>query len=290
MTRSILLLPLLMLLSVVVMFLRDDVFPAADAFLSPPSCQSRTTTSHHHLLHHVIPATTLPNSKTVHRRQRRQNTSLGIQKRSLSDEFGGDLDTEDALVILAPAILTILAFEFYDETNLAFHKLVEFASSNSWQAVDGGAYLSDLLIPALNGPIVTFISLLFGSLSSMTLSNLLTRQIALATNFAKFVEDVRLLDLHLCYLPTDYQLKSKLSLRKYAAEMRKIFNVGEQGPEAQQAARELRREEIEYLMSLLHDLSSDSSAEVSDRVMDEAYGTLNRIIDRRSDMLTVYDQ
>lgn len=226
---------------------------------------------------------------------RRHDTSLGIEMRNNGSNNRPTyyeepkLDTEDFLVILLPAILTALAFEFYDETNTAFHKLVDFASSNSWQAVDGGAYLSDLLIPALNGPIVTFISLLFGSLSSMTLSNLYTRQVALANNFAKFVEDVRLLDLHLSYLPTEYQRKSKYSLRRYTAQARRMFRVGVSKEELQ-LERELRREEIEDIMMVLHDLSEDSSIQVSGRVMDEAYGSLNRIIDRRSDMLTIYDQ
>jgi hypothetical protein len=123
----------------------------------------------------------------------------------------------------------------------------------------------------------------------MTLSNLYTRQVTLANNFAKFVEDVRLLDLHLSYLPPEYQKMSKHSLRRYTGQMQRMFRVGVAKDE-QQTDRELRREEIEAIMIILHDLSEDSGAQVSGRVMDEAYGTLNRIIDRRSDMLTVLDQ
>ena len=37
-------------------------------------------------------------------------------------------------------------------------------------------------------------------------------------------------------------------------------------------------------------VDSWKSVEVSDRVMDEAYGSLNRILERRSDMLSAYDQ
>lgn len=205
--------------------------------------------------------------------------------------FGGREPTaEDYVVIFLPAVLTVLAFVFYQETSAAFHNLVDFASSNKWQVVDGGAYLSDLIIPALNGPVTTFISLLFGSLSSMTLSNLYNRQVTLANKFAKFVEDIRLLDLHLSYLPSEYQLGSKSCLRRYAAEMKKTFMV-EISAQEMEFRREVRREEIELLMSILHEVSMiDGKEAVSGRVLDEAYGTLNRIIDRRSDMAAIYDQ
>lgn len=200
---------------------------------------------------------------------------------------GREPSLEDFVVIVLPAFLTTIAFTFYQQTSATFHNFVDFASSNTWQAVDGGAYLSDLLIPALNGPVSTFVSLLFGSLSSMTLSNLYTRQITLANKFAKFVEDIRLFDLHLSYLPTDYQLEAKTSLRRYTAEVRKTF-LEEISTDNMEVHRELRREEMEYLMSVLHEASEVES--IHGRALDESYGALNRIIDRRSDMTTVYDQ
>jgi hypothetical protein len=200
--------------------------------------------------------------------------------------------TEDVVVILLPAVLTSMAFAFYEPTSHSFHALVDKLSSNTWQAVDGGAYLSDLLIPALNGPVVTFISLLFGSLSSMTLSNLYNRQVILANKFAKLVEDIRLLDLHMSYFPTACQRESRASLRRYAGKVKQIFMVESMSPYEMEIGQETRREELEFLMSKLHEVSStvnDQDA-VSDRVLNEAYGTLNRIIDLRSDMAAVYDQ
>ncbi|KAG7366626.1 DUF4239 domain containing protein [Nitzschia inconspicua] len=213
--------------------------------------------------------------------------NAGSNRDSLTFD-GREPATEDFVVVLLPAVLTAMAFSFYEETSASFHKLVDFASSNTWQAVDGGAYLSDLLIPALNGPVVTFISLLFGSLSSMTLSNLYNRQVTLANKFAKFVEDIRLLDLHLSYFPAEFQLGAKTSLRRYASEVRRTF-LAEISTSEMQLRQDVRGEEVEHLMSILHQVSMVDGS-VSSRVLDEAYGTLNRIIDRRSDMAAVYDQ
>jgi hypothetical protein len=195
---------------------------------------------------------------------------------------------EDIIVVILPGILAGLAFSLYDETYDAFHKFVDFASSNTWQAVDGGAYLSDLLTPALNGPISTFISLLFGSLSSMTLSNLLNRQLSLSKLFSKLVEDIRLANIHFGYLPGDYEIEAKSILRNYAMELYKTFEK-EYVIEKMNERRELRRHEIEKLMTLLHDISSDVDAEPNGRILDESYGTVKRIIDGRAEIAAVYD-
>jgi len=203
--------------------------------------------------------------------------------------FGGrEPSREDIVVVCLPAVLTALAFTLYDETSAAFHNFVEFASANTWQAVDGGAYLSDLLTPALNGPISTFVSLLFGSLSSMTLSNLYNRQVSLATGFAQLVEDIRFADIHFEYFPEKYKMKAKMSMRRYVLLLIQIFER-EWSSGDLLLLRERRRLQIEKLMILLHDLSGDPEVEVNGRVLDEAYGALNRISDRHTSMAAVYD-
>lgn len=108
---------------------------------------------------------------------------------------------EDRVVVAAPALISLLAFTFYEDTSKSFHSFVEFASRNTWEAVDGGAYLSDLIGPALNGPVTTCISLLFGTLTSMTMASLYDRQSKLSQTFSVLVEDVRLADIHFGYLP-----------------------------------------------------------------------------------------
>lgn len=195
---------------------------------------------------------------------------------------------EDVVVVILPGIITVLAFNLYDETYDAFHKFVDFASSNTWQAVDGGAYLSDLLTPALNGPISTFVSLLFGSLSSMTLSNLLNRQLALSKLFSKLVEDIRLANIHFGYLPEDYGIEAKSILRNYAMELSETFEQ-EYGSEDMKERRDVRRREIQKLMILLHDLSIDPDAKPNGRILDESYGTVKRIIDGRAEIAATYD-
>jgi hypothetical protein len=274
---------------------------SAEAFISPRAAEIR-----------ILPSSSMPCSlsslqrlsTTTYRNHQRSKTALFIDVWSAHNNNNNnnntnypltfserELTVEDVIVILLPAVLTGLAFSFYEQTSASFHNLVDSLSSNTWQAVDGGAYLSDLLIPALNGPVVTFISLLFGSLSSMTLSNLYSRQVTLANKLTKLVEDIRLLDLHLSYLPAEYQRQSRASLRRYADEMKQTLKGEEISHQEEMELRwETRREEIELVMSILHEVSAIPGQDtVNGRVLDEAYGTLNRIIDHRSDMAAVYD-
>jgi hypothetical protein len=204
--------------------------------------------------------------------------------------FGGkEPSTEEYIVLAAPAILSMLAFLFYEDTSKSFHTFVEYASQNTWEAVDGGAYLSDLIGPALNGPITTFISLLFGSLSSMTLSNLYSRQCTIAQKFASLLEDVRLADIHFTYFPPEYRSKARGLLQFYAAGV--LYVMEEELSVAQmEEQRSIRQTTTEQLMVLLHDMSSDKTVDVNSRVLDESYGTVNRIIALRSSMASVYDQ
>jgi hypothetical protein len=204
--------------------------------------------------------------------------------------FGGRKPIkEDYIVLMLPAFLTGLAFELYDETNYVFHAFVEFASSNTWKAVDGGTYLSDLLAPALNGPVSTFVALLFGSLTSMTMSTLYNRQATLAREFASIVEDVRLSDIHFSYFPADYDVKAKSLLKQYVDELLYSFEE-ELVVEEMQRQREIRAMTVEKLISVLHELSRDPDVKFGGPILDEAYGAVNRIIRSRVNMVAVYDQ
>jgi hypothetical protein len=190
---------------------------------------------------------------------------------------------------MAPAVISSLAFVLYEDTSKAFHSFVQFASHNTFSPVDGGAYLTDMITPALNGPVASFISLLFGTLTSMTVGNLYNRQANMAQVLSDLLEDLRLAELHFQYFPTEYRTSAKELLNAYSRSLLKTITDDSLSPDSMKEKRELGRLVLEKLMTLLHDMAQDPAVQVNDRVMDEAYGTLNRIFQLRSKLLSLFE-
>lgn len=197
-----------------------------------------------------------------------------------------------ALVLLAPAAMATLAFNTYTGTATFFHAFVDEASGHTWSAVDGGAYLTDMITPALTGPVAGFISLLFGTLSSMTVGNLYNRQATMAMLLGDCLEDLRLLELHISKLPTEkYRKKGKRLIQAYGTLTVDILEHGNLPTRELKQRREAGRRLLEQNMDLLHKAAGDQSiaAELNGRALDEAYSTLNRLIRTRSSLITTFE-
>ena len=208
-----------------------------------------------------------------------------------SDKNETSLSSSSIILLVSPAIMSLLAFSTYSETAKAFRTLVDFLSGHTWESVDGGAYLSDLIAPALTGPVSSFISLLFGTLTSMTVGNLYVRQSNMARSLCDILEDLRLIDLHTATLPTaQYREESSKLIQAYGALM--IDNLEDSlSAERVKERREASRRILEQHMQLLHRVSEDKNVKdsVNSRAMDEAYSTLNRLIRTRNDLITTYE-
>jgi hypothetical protein len=199
------------------------------------------------------------------------------------------------LVLLAPAAMALVAFSTYPATATGFHSFVDVVSGHTWAPVDGGAYLTDLITPALTGPVASFISLLFGTLTSMTVGQLYNRQATISKLLGELMEDLRLAELHASTLPTaEYRQQGKKLIQAYGALLGGILEQGSTSTnpnELVQQRREAGRRILEQNMDLLHRVSGDKSvaAELNGRALDEAYGTLNRLIRTRSSLITTYE-
>ena len=195
-------------------------------------------------------------------------------------------DLESFLVVFGPAILFVLAFALYEITFEVFHDFVQFAAQNNFELVDGGAELTDQLIPSLNGPVSTSISILFGTLTSMTVGHLYNRQAKLQTLFSDILEDLRLAELHFDYFPTDdYKNSANDKLDEYKIRLLKNLNLGSNRPTPEEEDRVM----LEELMRLLHQMAQDPTADVTGNVLDESYGTVNRILKMRSELRSTFE-
>ena len=203
---------------------------------------------------------------------------------------GGDNKGEDFL-LLVPAITSWIAYVTYKDTSLAFHSTVDYLSGHNWASVDGGAYLTDMITPALTGPVASFISLLFGTLSSMTIGSLYDRQATMSHLLSELLGDLRLLQVHIKTLPTsDYREQGRKLITAYGSNL--VDNLQEtNSSELLRKRREAGRRLLEQLMQLLHQVAGDKAVkdQINGKGLDECYSTLNRLIQTRSSLVTTFE-
>jgi hypothetical protein len=111
------------------------------------------------------------------------------------------------------------------------------------------------------------------------------------------LEDVRLLDLHIRYLPKTSTIpqRAKPLIDAYIVGLLQNWREPNTSPAVLQQNSELGRLILENIMELFHEQAASSSSSeqqkevpVNDRALSEAYETLNRLIRSRSNLMSTY--
>ena len=139
----------------------------------------------------------------------------------------------------------------------------------------------DIITPALNGPVTLSISILLGTLTSMTMSNLYARQTNLGRHMADMVDEVRLLELHTQSFPRPFRERALTQLDCF---LQSVFDDATKGTISPDSLR--NRTELANLILLLNELSQEKNAPST--ALSEAYGAINRAIDHRSQIISLY--
>jgi hypothetical protein len=113
-----------------------------------------------------------------------------------------------------PLLMPLLAYSTYELTAKVFDGIVELISNNNWVAVDGGAYQSSIITPAINGLVVPSMALLFATLMSNTINTLRQRQMQIRTSLNIEANDLRMLSVMVDSIPDELR-DSKNRLRRY---------------------------------------------------------------------------
>ncbi|KAL7482900.1 hypothetical protein ACHAW6_008554 [Cyclotella cf. meneghiniana] len=113
-----------------------------------------------------------------------------------------------------PVVMPLLAYSTYENTAELFDNLVEIISNNNWVAVDGGAYQSSIITPAINGLVVPSMALLFATLMSNTINTLRQRQMQIRTSLNIEANDLRMISVMVDSMPSELR-QTKNHLRKY---------------------------------------------------------------------------
>ena len=120
----------------------------------------------------------------------------------------------DKFVWYLSPVSAMTAFASYTETSRAFHNFIDSASGHTWQPVDGGEFISELVKTALGGPVTFGISILFGTLVGLTVSSLYSRQQNIHATLVGMTEKFRELELCVEGFPEPYRQKCQASITR----------------------------------------------------------------------------
>lgn len=200
----------------------------------------------------------------------------GVEEESLTAK---KQQAESVLVYAFPVVACVSAFASYEATSKGFHTIVQAASNNNWIPVDGGQLVGDIILPAINGPVLGTIGLLFATLVSTTIGNLYQRQMSISSSIVREVDDLRRLGYLLQSLPDPYRTEAQKELRKF---VNTIFEAAQERSVTDATYRDVTLSPIFLLLNRIsEEAETNKSLKVSGNILGEAYELIRRINDQR---------
>lgn len=187
--------------------------------------------------------------------------------------------TVHRVVRLVPIVAPILAYVSYEELASSVNLIEDFLdSTRSWVAVDGGAYQTKIIAPAINGVVVPSISILFATLISNTVSSLRQRILDIREAINMEAGDLRVLTTMVDSYPDQCSSdKCRYYLIQYTsrliAESRPGVKVNSLEPTGMDS-------EMYGMLGQLNEISK-SDVEVPGSILSESYGAVMRLNNER---------
>lgn len=191
----------------------------------------------------------------------------------------GSPPTTRAFVWYLPPSLSVMAYCLYDDTSSAFHKLLDWASGNTWVPADGGKYISEITRNALTGPVTFSVSILFGSLVGLTISTLHGRQMSLQRLFVTLHEDGKEMEALLKAFPANDPAIALLT------HFMMRIDTSLQVPTKSTEAALRQNTELAQLTAWLHGIDEST---VKGTILAETYATLTRLKATRIELWAAY--
>jgi len=192
---------------------------------------------------------------------------------------------ESRTFIATPISAAVASFFLYPTTALWFHNAVNALSNNNWEPVDGGQLQWSILLPALNGVVMTAVSLLYANMISTTGTALRNRQITVHSSLSTEVEGLRAFIQLIPYYPT------KEARQQFASYIQGYLAVLVQETDSEKQDLEALRSNslpLSQYRNGLHTLSTTTSTTTTTNgnILDQSYFTLDKISDARTTRIT----
>ena len=187
--------------------------------------------------------------------------------------------TVHRVVRLIPVVAPILAYFTYEELASSVNIIENFLDSQrAWIEVDGGAYRSKIIAPAVNGVVVPSISILFATLISNTVSSLRQRILDIREAINMEAGDLRVLTTMVDSYPEGCeQERCRSYLIQYTsrliAESRPGVKVNNLEPTGMDS-------EMYGMLGQLNEVSG-SDIEVPPPILAESYAAVTRLNNER---------
>ncbi|CAB9515231.1 expressed unknown protein [Seminavis robusta] len=188
---------------------------------------------------------------------------------------------ESSFFSVTPLMAAVASFFLYPTQSVWFHKAVTYF--NKFEPVDGGNLQWSILLPALNGVVMTAISLLYANLISTTGTQLRNRQITVHQSLSTEVEGIWGLIQLLQYYPIQSQPSFGQHLNQYTLTLiDESYNTNPQDLRTNcQSLNDFRNQ--------LHYLSTRPAAAddiLHDTIRERSYETLQSILVARTTRIT----
>ena len=171
----------------------------------------------------------------------------------------------DSKIYLIPVVVATLAFGLFPATSQAFHSTL---SVLSFQQYTGE--LSDEIRPLINGPVTLTISILFGSLVSMTISTLYQRQTDIHCTGIATVNEARRIQYLAQGLPEPERSTVQNQVKVYSLQhLRSFFN-------GSLFDKERRNLDLNPMLLTLHAVEQTHGGST---YLGELYGSVNTLKD-----------
>jgi hypothetical protein len=185
-------------------------------------------------------------------------------------------DLAVSLFWVIPWFNAVAAMNSYEYIACQFKNYVEAVNSVNW--APGETHGSVIIIPVLNGPLSTSIAITFGTLVAVTVSTLVDRQTAIQDAFIDLAEELRSFKILLEGFPSPYR-----------EALRQHINIATKQTFDDLRAGDLSTSTIRKRMTLattLNVLTQISTKPDPPRVLDEAFASVQRMLNARSRLIS----
>ena len=192
---------------------------------------------------------------------------------------------ESSTFVATPLSAAIASFFLYPTTSMLFHNAVNVLSKNNWEPVDGGQLQWSILLPALNGVVMTAISLLYANLISTTGTQLRNRQITVHSSLSRETEGVRGLIQLIAFYPQAHRREFGNYIQSYLQVLVNESDPDQQGDNVQNLR--INSRPLSDFRNGLHSLSvKDDGNVIHGNILERSYETLQSISDARNARIT----
>jgi hypothetical protein len=181
---------------------------------------------------------------------------------------------ESTLFISFPLLVALVSWFLYPTTSIWFHQAVQILGNNKWEPIDGGTLQWTILLPALNGVVMTCISLLYANLISTTGTQLRSRQITIHESLSTEVVNIRGMAQLIHYYPETLRDEFGAHLYHYTTD---IMDEISSTPEDLESSNG----NLDNYRNTLHYCGANDQFPASN-IMDQSYETLTGIYQARN--------